>query len=358
MPETSYPYSISQDFPDGRVNTAKLVQEIQRSVITKALSRIDTAGDTVYIIFKDVLTSSDKTTLDGDTTNPAGGLIAAHDNTASAPDAMPVYIKPIPFAERSYAFSINLCDKTTWYAQATRVTAETLGTGDGSTTTFGFSHTNIIDLSHGKVTDEDWIFPSSQQGGSTFVPQVKLNGTLKTEREFAETSGGDYTIDYTNGVVTFFTPPANGVTVSADYFYANGSLHIVAPPAGKKFTLVRVELQMTEDVIIQDAIETAIYVYNPADLPNRIEYTPSHTKLKKLYDWINWSQGSYPPVPALGGATRGFTQAIYQFPLPFPVSIPLSAHIGAELHFWLSHDRPYSGTQCTFTYYGVVEPDS
>lgn len=78
-------YTISQDFPDGEVNTSKLLYEIQSSAITVALDVIERNGDQLSIIFKAVLDPTNKNILDGNTTGPAGGLIANHDNTPSTP---------------------------------------------------------------------------------------------------------------------------------------------------------------------------------------------------------------------------------------------------------------------------------
>ena len=80
---TTYTYSIAADFPDSSVNSDKLAQEISQSSIVTALDFIQRAGDTLDIVFKASLSTGDKTTLDGDTTGPAGGLIAAHDSIIS-----------------------------------------------------------------------------------------------------------------------------------------------------------------------------------------------------------------------------------------------------------------------------------
>lgn len=90
MAETTYTYSVASDMPGGAVNIGKLADEIQASSIVTALERIDLAGDVLDVIFKDALSAGDKTTFDGDTTGPAGGLLAAHDNTASLPDTQTV----------------------------------------------------------------------------------------------------------------------------------------------------------------------------------------------------------------------------------------------------------------------------
>lgn len=92
MAEQTYSYTLTDDFPDNAVNDQKLAAEIGASAIVTALSRIDTDGDNVYIVFKEPLSAGDKTILDGDLDNPAGGLIAAHDSTPSADGSIPVKI--------------------------------------------------------------------------------------------------------------------------------------------------------------------------------------------------------------------------------------------------------------------------
>jgi hypothetical protein len=91
MPETIYSYNITNDLPGGAVNTGSLHQAIEASSISTALKGITTnggtyansviTGGTMDIIFIDTLSAPDKTTLDGDTTGPAGGLLASTDNS-------------------------------------------------------------------------------------------------------------------------------------------------------------------------------------------------------------------------------------------------------------------------------------
>jgi hypothetical protein len=75
----SYEYSISNDFPDGEVNTTTLVGELRRGIPTNLITCANTTGDAIYLIFPEDLTAGEQTALDGDQTGPAGGLIAAHD---------------------------------------------------------------------------------------------------------------------------------------------------------------------------------------------------------------------------------------------------------------------------------------
>lgn len=77
MAETTYFYTTA-DFPESKVCVNNLVAEIRKSTILTALSTINTSGTSVDIVFKAALSTADKTTLDGDISGPAGGLIAAH----------------------------------------------------------------------------------------------------------------------------------------------------------------------------------------------------------------------------------------------------------------------------------------
>lgn len=74
MAITNYDYSISQDFPNGKVDTARLTEEVRSSSIVTALNRVDTEGDSCSIWFNDELSVDDKSTLDS--------IVAAHSGLA------------------------------------------------------------------------------------------------------------------------------------------------------------------------------------------------------------------------------------------------------------------------------------
>jgi len=90
MAETTYTYSVANDFPATGLDSSGMVRDIRQSAIVTALERIDTSGDVCDIVFKDALSAGDKTLLDGDTTNPSGGLIAAHTGDPVADSAIPI----------------------------------------------------------------------------------------------------------------------------------------------------------------------------------------------------------------------------------------------------------------------------
>ena len=78
MADTEYTYSIADDIVAGAENSDRLVHEIEDSSIVTPLLRIDTVEDALSVWFADTLSAADKTTLDGDTTDPCGGIIGNH----------------------------------------------------------------------------------------------------------------------------------------------------------------------------------------------------------------------------------------------------------------------------------------
>lgn len=91
---TKYSYVLPADVPQG-VAVGNLTSEINApgSGIVVQVDHIDATAATLDIYMKDVLPSAEKTALDGDTTGPAGGLLAAHD-PAVVNDPVPVDAVP------------------------------------------------------------------------------------------------------------------------------------------------------------------------------------------------------------------------------------------------------------------------
>ncbi len=122
MAVTTYTYNIANDFPDGKCNRSTLDIELRGSSIVTSLNRIDisngtqdsanvyTAG-TLDIVYNAALSAGDKTILDGDTTGPAGGLLAAHDNapTTDAPKLNDSNIMLMQLQPQKYTY--EMCDR-------------------------------------------------------------------------------------------------------------------------------------------------------------------------------------------------------------------------------------------------------
>lgn len=66
-----YTYSISEDFPNSKIDIPRLTNEIRESEITVALSHIETEEDDCNVWFKDRLSSAEETTL-------SSGIVYVH----------------------------------------------------------------------------------------------------------------------------------------------------------------------------------------------------------------------------------------------------------------------------------------
>ena len=86
MTETKYTYSISGEFPNQKINSDRLSQEIQDSTIVISLSFISTDGDNCDIWFKAELSSNDQSALDIIVSNHSG-------------EALPSQATPVKIAE-------------------------------------------------------------------------------------------------------------------------------------------------------------------------------------------------------------------------------------------------------------------
>lgn len=366
---TTYTYSIAGDCPDGVVNTEKLHTAIETSSIVTALAGIDTNGDVMKINFKDALSTADKTTLDNNATGPAGGLIASTDNTPSAPTAMPVVFasplslptwpKPAVLGDRLWDFTHDFCNKTTWYADSVRVVDEAVGAGNGTTVVFDLDNDFIIDVNHGEITNEDYLVPSAGQGGDSYAIQVSVNGTPVVERTFLKTDG-DYTVDHVAGAITFFTPPANGAVITATYFYSPegaGSTIYFVPPPGKKIWVTKAELQFSDDVVLTDEIDNAVFTYNPAlgAPPAKFEYPKTRVRVKRTKNLLAWSSKPFPQTQPFGGTARGHACKVNEMHIEYAVPMLLDSAYGSEFRIWLASHIPFTGTFALATIIGTID---
>jgi hypothetical protein len=239
----------------------------------------------------------------------------------------------------------NWCDPTTWFGRAARKDAVALTnpTGDGIRWVSPDKH--WIDLNHGRYPQENGIKAS-------YLPQVFVGGVQKTEREpFAEV-GGDFRIDYTTGEVFFFESQA-GAQVTANYSHATTSEFIICPNPGKVLKIFRSEIQFTSDVILKDTIIFQSFVYNPADLPNKVPYG-APVVYKTMGDYEDQARGIYPYAQPIGGPARGYTQGRVTYPFEYDTVIALDSAVGAEIRVYLENHVPYEGKKATATFHCLV----
>ena len=357
MAATKYTYAISTDTTNALVDSDRLGSEIADSAIVIALDYIETAADVLDVWMKDALSGGDETILTG--------VVNAHDGTplASGPDQVHIVdsavgIKLTNIGPRSFLFSHNFCDATTWFGDSVRVTAEAVGTGDAAQTVFGLANTNIIDLAHGKITDENLVVPTAAQTGTDFLVHVYLDAVEQTETPWLG-SAADYSVNYATGDITFVVAPGSGVAVTADYFHENGSTVYIQPPAGFKTVLTKAEAQFSINFVMTDTLKSAVYTYDPGQgaPPAKFEYPGSEICFKRIYDFINYTNGSFPIIPAMGGANRGIANDILQLRWEYTSAIDLPSSAGAELRIWLENNTAYTGEIGAITFYGYDEAE-
>lgn len=83
--EHEYTYSIASDTANAKVDSPKLVSEVEAAAIVPDLDRIDTEGDVLKVVFGSELSASEETTLDG--------VVGAHDGEPVPIDKSPMEVR-------------------------------------------------------------------------------------------------------------------------------------------------------------------------------------------------------------------------------------------------------------------------
>ena len=377
---TTYTYSVANDFPGGKANTAKLDAEIRASSIIVALDGINTSGDELNILFKDALSGTDKATLDGNASHPAAGLIASHDNSPSASELAVMFkdasgnAKPVPFdpdgnikiapeplsGSKFNLMSVNWCDMCSWYEGSTKVTDETLS-DSGNGLTFNSAHSFWIDMKHGRITGEDNIVSSNNK----WTVSVTSDEVAKTEST-AGTTNGDYQVNYEDGKIVF-NSSQSGKAIKATYWYAVSGSFTIKPMTGKKIKILYVEVQFSADIILNDTMIFTPYGYAGVFAPQYVPtpYAASDliplqapAKYKTRDDYVNESNGTYPLILAFGGSGwRGSTQDVITLPWKYLTKTELYSSAGMEIRISMESNAVQGGELATATFYCISESE-
>jgi len=373
MAMTKYSYTISTAFPGAKVESSRLTTEIGASTIVTALDHIDTAEGICDIWFKAPLSGGDETLL--------AGLLAVHsgealtdvrvtrmqlytgDSAVPTSDGMPLFAmsKPVGLEGVNF-FSHNWCDKCTWAEKATLVTDET-ATDSGDHTTYTLAHQFVIDLRHGRVTQEDFYSDPTGQTNTHWVV-VKVNGTAKVEKD-AHTGTGDFTVNYEEGKIVFASALNANDVVTVSYHYAGSSEITIVPFPGTKLVINLAEIQFSADFVMNDTVVYA--VYGPIDIwaPQYLQANggpyPAGTKIplkrfvyKRVQDFLNDAMRAYPTYPAMGGDSsnwRAMSQPVIVFDWDYLRSKAIDSALGLEIRCKLQHDTPFGGKYATVTFY-------
>lgn len=260
--------------------------------------------------------------------------------------------------------SHDWCKKTTWFATATRVVDE-VAADSGDHLTYSLAHQFVIDTYHGQLSDEETLVDS---GGHSYRVVVKVNGAAVDEQDPHLGSGGDFTVDYAAGTISFLAALEPGDVVTVTYHYAVDSTFIVRPEAGKTLVINSAEVQFASDVVLKDTAVFQPYGLVDVFAPQLVAggFVPTGTKIplgapkkyKTMLDYYNDAKRAYPELPALGGSSwRGVQHKSVVLDWDYEGAIFLSSAAGMEVRIFLEHHEPFEGSFATATLYGTTEPE-
>lgn len=274
---------------------------------------------------------------------------------------------------RTYSFSIDWTKKETWHYDAVKVVNEFVGVGDGVTTAFSLAHGGpttgevILNLTNGLVTDEQFIFskvtpaepyPTGVGFGYGYSPLVLIDYPdtdppvpQVEQNTYDPGSQGHYMIDHANGVINFWQPPSLYSAVIVTYWYvpsdAKGTMSI-NPPPGKRWLIDVVEAQFSEDIIMNDVVLQNQYSGETPIYPMNVEY-------RTMGAFCDYTFGSFPVVPPLGGPTRGLSKPTVIMRWEFATTVAIDSN--QSIRSWLKNGIPFGGERATLTWYAVEEND-
>lgn len=379
---TTYSYSIQNNFPNHLLASDRLKLEIANSAIVIALDHISTIGDDCFILFKDILSNSDKIILDN--------LIAVHSGITlpeniinsvklSASDGHLLKVnedymlmnvsQPRTGSETIYS-THNFCDKVSWFSDSIRVNNKVLTSSDGYRWETG--DTYIVDMISGRVQDDDglveeqMIFNPSDPHGYQVV--LTVDGYAKTIREPFFTSGGDYEVFWEDGYILSFDNWTDK-TVVASYSKVNSSIFILKPLPGTILDIEAAEADFSIDAEMRDTIEYSIWGYASIfapqlGLPNGTKIPLTVGKYKRFSQLLNEAIGTYPLIEVHNNIelanlslrefrrqSRNIKSKIQSIPFRYATTRSLRDSLGLELHVSLLNNIEFGGFLGSLTFY-------
>lgn len=256
----------------------------------------------------------------------------------------------------------------TWFEDSIRVSGEILSQSLPSV--FHTQHTNIINLTHGYVYDEERDIQRETTGHGyhveIFSGSYKLKQNPIYEDEWID--GGEYRVDYVSGTIET-SSSFNSGELTINYSYSQGSTWYLRPEPGQYISVESAEVQFGTDIEMNDTVSMETWGYviafaphlaqsNGGPLPDQMKILLGFKKYKRFSQFIDDSKGAFPEIPPSGGEKRGTKSPIYEFPFNYQVKRILVHSKGLEIRVRMEKDRPMGGSYATATFYTVVGPES
>jgi hypothetical protein len=355
-----FQYTINSDesFLNKTVDIDAFTAQIRASSITVALDTVVINGPNCAITFKNALSTDEQTTL--------FDLVRAHDGkalpsniTVNFPadkqqvNALNVSIVG-KYGDEALFVTHNYCARESWFQQSVRVTGEVASNPSNDKITYVLANSNIIDVTHGKLYNEDIIAQTVNHGYTVAV--VKDGSSVLTERECFEETGGDYTLDYKNGFLNLFVPATNTVTV--DYSHENGSEWSIQPEPGTFLELHDAKLIYSQDAYFMDTVVYRIDGYAGVFAPDLVaanvlqatDQIPIQTVYYKSLTQLLYEAESFGNTLPPSDNPRGFPLPMCSANFKFDPIRKLSSAAGMRLTLSLKHNRNFMGTQCAVAF--------
>jgi len=247
----------------------------------------------------------------------------------------------------------NWADKCTWFSKSVKVEDE-IASYNSDTGKWDLEHQFIIDTFHGRISNEDDL---------PYRVSVTVNESAVAEVD-PHTELGDYTVDYESGTLQFVPPIASDSVVKVTYHYSNGSEVIIAPSAGKVLRIMDVEVQVSDDIVINDSVIFQPYglasVFAPQlGLPEGTKIPlPGGKNYKTMQDYLNEASKSYPKYESISAETwRGMNYNVWIHSWGYITTTDLESSKGMEVRVYLEHDDVFGGSFCTATMYCISEEE-
>jgi hypothetical protein len=327
------------------VNIDRLSQEIRLSDITVALSHMDMIANTVDIHFKADLSAGETTILDT--------LVNDHINTPIIEDILVKLNEPKtstglpkmsmfePEGASATIVSINYADKCSWYQGAVQVTGGALATSDNLNYTDPNARTHWIDLEHGRLYDEDNIMA---QSSNAYKVKVFVDGTEQTT---------GFTIDYVAGKITFESTVI-GVSVTANYWYADKSWFRLRPKAGKILAIKAAEVQFSRSTTLPSP-----FVFEPWFVDHPLYGTMAIPGEQICYkngkDFISACNEGQGVIPAWPGG--GLTEDVHVFPFQYARPKPIKYSENIEIRVYCKSHEATGGEYATASFYVTIDDE-
>jgi hypothetical protein len=255
----------------------------------------------------------------------------------------PVVATTRPDGTRLTTITHDWCHKETWYKNAVYVEDE-VATDSGDHTTYSLAHTFVIDAYHGLLVDEEYLVDADNR---SYRVAVKVNDVLKAEQDPHYGEGGDFTVNYVAGTVTFLAPLQAEDVVKVTHHYATDSTYTLKPAANKIITISATELQISTDVSCTDTFRFQMFMAGNPVAPASV--------FKGARDVLSSSLRSYPSYPAFGGSGWRSMGETYLFDWDYTKVTHILGAYGLELRLWLEHHTPWTGTMATLTIYADIK---